>query len=121
MKKINKSRLILLKNNLDKIKKENINLDFIKVDLDDELNLVYYNIPIIFSKDFKHIGADVIHNKTKLDFYEICEEFFGINEFTKYLLFFKQSDLEKKTIVFNIEKDNNLKRMRKNKEKIIKN
>jgi hypothetical protein len=120
MTKIQKNRLTLLKNSLKKLRKEDIKFGFITANLDDELNLFYYSIPIIFPDDFKYIGADIIHNKTKLDFYEMCQDFFGINEFTKFLLFYNDSDIDKRTIKFTVEKDNNLKKMEKNIDKILK-
>lgn len=120
MTKIQRNRLILLKNSLDKLKKEDIKFGFITANLDDELNLLYYSIPILFPDDFKYIGADIIHNKTKLDFYEMCQDFFGINEFTKYLFFYNDADIDKRIIKFTVEKDNNLKKMKKNIEKVLK-
>lgn len=120
MTKIQKNRLTLLKNSLKKLRKEDVKFGFITANLDDELNLFYYSIPIIFPDDFKYIGADIIHNKTKLDFYEMCQDFFGINEFTKFLLFYNDSDIDKRTIKFTVEKDNNLKKMEKNIDKILK-
>jgi hypothetical protein len=119
MKIVQKNRLKTLRDNLNKLSSEKINLVCIKVDLKDELTLLYYSIPIIFPDDFKSIGADIIHNKSKLDFYEMCEDFFGIDEFTKYLLFYDDSDINKNKLNYNIEKNNNLTKIKKNIDKIL--
>ena len=119
MKIVQKNRLKTLRDNLNKLSSEKINLVCIKVDLKDELILLYYSIPIIFPDDFKSIGADIIHNKSKLDFYEMCEDFFGIDEFTKYLLFYDDSDINKNKLNYNIEKNNNLTKIKKNIDKIL--
>ena len=119
MKIVQKNRLKTLRDNLNKLSSEKISLVCIKVDLKDELTLLYYSIPIIFPDDFKSIGADIIHNKSKLDFYEMCEDFFGIDEFTKYLLFYDDSDINKNKLNYNIEKNNNLTKIKKNIDKIL--
>jgi len=49
----------------------------------------------------------------------MCEDFFGIDEFTKYLLFYDDSDINKNKLNYNIEKNNNLTKIKKNIDKIL--
>ena len=121
MSNIKKERLTKLKNAINILDKSKINLskEFI-IDLDNELNLLYYSIPLIFENDFKYSGIDIIHNKTKKEFLEIAQDYLRINEFTKFLLFFSDEELDKRIIKYDIEKNNNLNKIKKNLEKIIK-
>lgn len=114
-------RLNHLKSEIKNIDKNKINIPGFIIDLDNELLQFYFSLPLIFPNDFKQIGIDVIHNKTKKEFMEICSDFLGLNEFAKCLIFYNQGEIDKRVFKFDIEVANNLKKIEKNLKKIINN
>ncbi len=119
-----RKRLEKLKNDIDSIdvlwfENQPEMVHILKIVQRDSLSLLHYSMSRIFPDDFTVRGFDVIHNKTKLEFYEVACDFFGINEFGKYLLFFNQEDIDKSKIQYRIENQNTYKTIKKNISKIL--
>ena len=125
MNQTQKQRLKNLSAQLDKLNAGDIKDIQLKKNCKDDLSLLYYSLPIIFEKDWKNVGFDVL-DKNRLDFYESGHKFFGLDQIDFAELFYEKKNISetqmkefRKYRQFNIEEENNFKKIRKNIKKIL--
>lgn len=125
MNQTQKQRLKNLLAQLDKLSVDAIKDVQLKNNCRDDLALLYYSLPIIFEKDWKNVGFDIL-DKNKLDFYESGYKFFGLDKLNFAELFYDKKTISdaqlkefKKYRQVNIEEENNFKKIKKNIKKIL--
>lgn len=110
---------------IDKLSVDRIQDVQLKANCKDDLALLYYSLPLIFEKDWHNKGFDVL-DKNKKDFYESGLNYFGLDRIQFAELFYEKKnftdaqlkDMEKYRH-FNIEVENNFKKIKKNLRKIL--
>ena len=125
MNQAQRQRLKNLLDNLDKLSVDAIKDVQLKKNCKDDLSLLYWSLPLIFEKDWKNVGFDVL-DKNKQDFYESGHKYFGLDRIQFAELFYEKKNITETQMkefrrfrTPQIEEENNFKKIKKNMKKIL--